>query len=501
MDQIKALDTNKSSSGDIPTKIIDEAKDVLCPYLTDCINTAINNCCFPEMLKESYVTPIHKNKDTTQKVNYRPISVLQSIAKVFERIKFDQMYQYFANILSTLLSGFRKGYSTQHALVRVIESWKKCLDSSGIVGTILMDLSKAYDCIPYDLLIAKLSAYGFQRNALKLIYSYLTNRSQRVKVGSKNSTAQRISIGVPQGSVLGPLLFNIFINDIFLMELESEICNFADDTTLYSCSTSLDDATIRLENDLQKLLTWFTENGMRANPSKFQMMFLGHKRANKLCLNVNGQFILQNEEVKLLGVKIDRNLTFETHVKEMCTKVNQKVSAFRRVRPYLGIQKSQVLFNSVVISNFTYCPLIWVFCSKAANNKINKTHKRALRVLYDEYESTFEQLLENSGTKTIHQRNLQFLMTEIYKTLNNLNPAYMAEFFIKKNLPYNLRKKDLCKLPAAKSLMFGTSSLSFKGSLLWNTLRDNVKGAITIQKFKKEIRHWDGKNCTCHICT
>ena len=241
MDQIKALDTNKSSSGDIPTKIIDEAKDVICPYLTDCINTAINNCCFPEILKESYVTPIHKNKDTTQKVNYRPISVLQSIAKVFERIKFDQMYQYFANILSPLLS------------------WKKCLDSSGIVGTILMDLSKAYDCIPYDLLIAKLSAYGFQRNALNLIYSYLTNRSQRVKVGSKNSTAQRISIGVPQGSVLGPLLLNIFINDIFLMDLESEICNFADDTTLYSCSTSLDDAMIRLENDLQKLLTWFTE--------------------------------------------------------------------------------------------------------------------------------------------------------------------------------------------------------------------------------------------------
>ena len=99
-------------------------------------------------------------KDTTQKVNYRPISFLQSIAKVFERIKFDQMYQYFANILSPLLSGFRKGYSTQHALVRVIESWKKCLDSSDIVGTILMDLSKAYDCIPYDLLIAKLSAYG-----------------------------------------------------------------------------------------------------------------------------------------------------------------------------------------------------------------------------------------------------------------------------------------------------------------------------------------------------
>ena len=232
MIKIEALDNSKSNSGNIPTKIIQEAKEVICPYLTDCINATMDNCCFPDKLKEADVCAIHEKDDTCQKVNYRPISSLSAMSKIFERIMSEQINQFFLGILSSLLSGFRQGYNTQRALFRVVETWKKCLDTSGIAGTILMDLSKACDCIPDDLLIAKLEAYGFKKNALKLVYSYLTNRTQRAKIGSTYSSPQHISIRVPQGSVLGPLLFNIFINDLFYMELESEICNFADDTTI-----------------------------------------------------------------------------------------------------------------------------------------------------------------------------------------------------------------------------------------------------------------------------
>ena len=200
--------------------------------------------------------------------------------------------------LSPLLSGFCQGYSTQNALFRVVEIWKKHLDMTGIVGTILMDLSKAYDCIPHGLLIAKLEAYGFNNKA----------RKQRVKIGSAYSSPKCISIGVPQGSFLGPLLFNIFINDLFYTDLESEICNFADDTTIFACDTNVDSVLTKLESGLHKVLEWYITNGMCANASKFQIMFLGLKRKNKLCLNINGQLIPSSEHVKLLGVTIDNTL-------------------------------------------------------------------------------------------------------------------------------------------------------------------------------------------------
>ena len=169
MNFVEALDASKSTSGNIPTKIIKMAKDILCPHLTDCINAAIQNYSFPDELKKTVVSSIFKQDDFSWKGNYRPISVLSALSKVYERIIGVQMDRHFATILSHLLSGFRQGYSTQLSLFRAIKSWKRCLDTKGIVGTILMDLSKAYDSIPHDLLIAKLEAYGLDTCALKLI--------------------------------------------------------------------------------------------------------------------------------------------------------------------------------------------------------------------------------------------------------------------------------------------------------------------------------------------
>ena len=204
--------------------------------LTICVSYALINGKFPITLKNANVTPVHKKDDPTDETNFRPISVLPLLSKVFERVNYNQLGKYMGTFLNKLLCGFRKAQSTQHALFKLLQRWQNELDNSRLVGTILMDLSKVYDCLPHDLIIAKFEAYGLSKSILSLLLDYLTSRKQRVKIRSSYSIWNDIKRGAPQGSILGPLLFNAFINDIFMFIEKTEICNFADDNTIYDLS-------------------------------------------------------------------------------------------------------------------------------------------------------------------------------------------------------------------------------------------------------------------------
>ena len=210
---IKDLKSNQSVGGDIPINILKECNFTF-SVLADCINTSFENGAFPDCLKEANVTPIFKKDDSLDKENYRPVSILPLLSKIFEKKIYKQLSNYTESFLSVLLCGFRKAHNTQHALFKLLYSWQKELEQKGFVGTILMDLSKAYDCIPHDLLIAKLECCGIDKIGLSLILDYLSCRKQRTKIGSSYSSWYDIIRG---GSVLWPLLFNIFINDLFLL--------------------------------------------------------------------------------------------------------------------------------------------------------------------------------------------------------------------------------------------------------------------------------------------
>ena len=197
------------------------AAGVLYSPLTVTINSSINEITFPDKAKSAAVPPIFKCEEKTDKKNYSTVSILNSLSKIFENVMKEQLIPFFENCLSAFNLAYRKEYSSKNVLLRLIESWRRCLDQSQLVGVIFMDLSKAFDCIPHDLLIAKLEAYGLSLSALAYIYSYLKGRKQSVRINSITSTYLDTISGVPQGSILGAFLFNIFINDLFLFIIKS----------------------------------------------------------------------------------------------------------------------------------------------------------------------------------------------------------------------------------------------------------------------------------------
>ena len=229
---MKNVPSDKATAGEIPVDILKNSEFCF-SELTKCINKAFNENKFPDTLKLSDIVPVFKKLDPTDKTNFRPVSVLPLLSKVFEKIMYDQLYEYAETFLNKLLCGFRKAHSTQHALFRLLQKWQKELDSSGIVGTILMDLSKAYDCLPHDLVLAKLEAHVLDTNSLRFLFDYLSCREQRTKMESAYRNWSEVLRGIPKGSILGPLPFNIFINDIFPCTEKSEIFHFADDNTPY----------------------------------------------------------------------------------------------------------------------------------------------------------------------------------------------------------------------------------------------------------------------------
>ena len=264
-------------------------------------------------------------------------------------------------------------------------------------------------------------------------------------------------LGAPQGSILSPLLFNIFINDIFYFIQDAYICNFADDNSLYSIEDNLKEVKTILKKNFELLQGWFYENYMVLNPGKCHYLIINNDIINT-SIELGEKVLYAEAEQKLLGIIIDKDLNFQSHTKSIIKTANQKLSALIRVAPFMTDFNKKVIFNSFFKGQFNYCPLLWMFSTREVNHKINRLHERGLRALLNDETSAFNDMLSKSNDTTIDVKNIQKLMTKFYEYLYGLSAIIMKEVFTKSILKYNLQNCRQTLLPNPKTKKHGTDT-------------------------------------------
>ena len=506
VDIIEKLNDKKATGIDkTSAKLIKMSKDVIKRPLTEAIKSSIETKKFPKLMKYGKITPLYKfpkEGSRQNKADYRPVTVLTVFSKIEERYIFNSLTNFTDSILSDKISAYRKGYSTQHVILKLTEEWRTHLDKNETVGAVLMDLSKAFDCLPHELLIAKLAAYGVQRQTLELIYSYLKDRKQTVGIKGKLSMLLEILAGVPQGSILGPMLFNIFINDFIDIFKNTNVHNFADDNTLSAHSHITGEVIKNLEDDSDIAINWFIENHMIANPGKFKAIIIKKDGTDTTGtkLQINDKSVDSSSEVLLLGLTIDNKLNFSKHISELCRKAASNINALKRFKRYISDSDRKLVGNAYVLSYFNYCPMVWHFCGKGDIHKIERIHERAIRFMSDDYTSEYAELLLNANESTLYLKRVRIIAQEVFKTINNLNPGYTREILRDRPSRYPSRRPLDLYVPKVNQIKFGYRSYTYEAPTIWNSIPIEIRKTVKFNMFNKLLQTWNGPSCRCNFC-
>lgn len=385
LNEIVASLRNSYSAG--PDGINSRDLKEIYPIIKDSLLTVINNCLkvgeFPNLCKISKIIPLYKHGDKDQPQNYRPISITSVFSKILEKAMKNRFSKFLK--LSTSQYGFQKGSSTQGAAVDLIESIISKLDSGNHVIVVFVDLQKAFDTVQHDILLKKLHNIGIRGPAFKLASSFLRGRLQYTRVNNSESSILTVDTGVPQGSVLGPLLYLIYVESLALAGLRGEHYMFADDTALVYCGRDLQLLETVVNADLIRFHNWLCANFLVINESKTVFMHFHSRRKTvvPVTLSISGKSIQQVSSYKYLGLMVDDRLAWDCHVDNIVSKqLCGLVGCFRRINEFLSNECRYLLYNTYILSALSYLMVVWINTSVYNMNRLQRFQNKAIKAIF-----------------------------------------------------------------------------------------------------------------------
>ena len=489
---------------DINTYLLKSSAHLIAPSLTHIFNLSLYSGILPSDFKIARVTPVYKKSgDPADVSNYRPISVISNISKILEKLVKVQLMHHLTKfkLLSSTQFAYIKGKSTQLAIHTVTERFLQNIENGSLTTACFLDLSKCFDTISHPVLLEKLQNFGIIGTENFWFQSYLSQRTQIVKYNGILSQPNFLPIGVPQGTILGPILFILYINDLGLNLPDCNYTIYADDISLYSFDKTLKGAENKLQSYVNDTVEWLDKNGLIVNPSKSNVMVIGSKqRTENLKLNIfiKNSRIEQTRTFKLLGVNIDNNLTWKQHTSSVVKKISSKIGLVKRLQTFLPNQIIRKLYAPLIQSHLDYCLTVWGNCLSQDRHKIQQLQNRAARVFTNNFDRNVSShtIRKQLNWMSVSDRFKYLTGCLIYKCLNDCNiSSSMQNTFINNFSAassvhnYNTRfSANNCLYVPRPKTEYLKKSLTYYGVILWNDIPQLIRNADNLSDFKTKYK-------------
>ena len=497
---VSVCKTLKSSSSpghdDIKPDVIKAVSILIAKPLVHIFNLSFKTGIIPHQLKLAKVIPIFKKGERESISNYRPISLLPFFSKILERLTHKRLYAFISkyNLLHKNQFGFRPKFSCEMALLSAYNHIVSNLDNRNHTIGIFLDLSKAFDTIDHEILLSKLNHYGIRGVAFEWFRNYLSNRKQFVSFNGSASTHLDTTCGVPQGSILGPLLFIIYVNDLIYLQRDSTLIMYADDTNVIISDENFNQLISKAKDVLTRISVWFKVNKLSLNVTKSNYIIFRNKYSNRnyedIHITIDNSVITRVTHTKFLGILLDDNLSWNTHTAHIANLVSKYSGILFRLKAFLHTDILFSLYNTLVLPHIQYCCLVWADRNNSNRDLIHRKQKRIIRICTNSnFLDHTPPLFARLKTLTIFDLHSLSIATFMYKFKFKLLPEIFSSYFntVRSFHTYRIRSSNSFR-PHEFRTDLARNTIRRQGPLLWNDLPDDIVNSSSLKRFKCALK-------------